>query len=604
LDFSVLSQLRDAFPAPAAFLSELRDRLGTDPTLLSLLEVQRCLEDQPDLLAGHKRLNLALLADHTLEGLLLPLKTFARLRGLDLQMTLCPTYQIEPQLINQDSELHRAEADALIALFDFEKTLIPSHVAPTDAEQEGWRQTLLSRLDLLADFSRQKKTRVFIGDFVAALGPLSPPYVHVAAFSRQPFLQWANLYLADACRERHLELLPLSAVTAARGYDKCISLKRYLSTDTSFTASGFNGLADLITRQLAANFTPRKKALAVDLDNTLWGGVLGEDGPEGIAYRPDSYRGRIFHTALRWMKTLSESGILLTIASKNNEAEVMAVLARDDFPLKAGDFAAHRINWDPKPNNLAAIAEELSLSLDSFVFLDDSPAECMLMRQAFPQVTVLQVPPALGDYPAALAGIEGFDRARLTESDRARKVEYQQAHQRRAFEASVGNFDVFLRELKIRLEVGPVNESNLDRVVQLFERTNQFNLSAVRYRREDLQQYVVDANRLLCVNYADRFGPSGLVGALVFSIAGHVLEIENFVLSCRVLGRRVEYAVVAALAERLRTDGVEAMRLNYRQTNRNDPARDFVRSLAAVPGGVVPIENFRGPSQIAVAWCP
>jgi FkbH-like protein len=213
------------------------------------------------------------------------------------------------------------------------------------------------------------------------------------------------------------------------------------------------------------------------------------------------------------------------------------------------------------------------------------------------------VPPTPGDYPAALAGIEGFDRARLTESDRARKVEYQRAHRRRALEASVVNFDEFLRELQIRLEVGPVNESNLDRVVQLFERTNQFNLSAIRYRREDLRPYVADANRLLCVSYADRFGPSGLVGALVFAIEGHVLEIESFVLSCRVLGRRVEHAVVAALAERLAKDGVEATRLNYRDTDRNAPARDFVRSLTAVAGDVVPVEHVRGPSQIAVAWC-
>jgi FkbH-like protein len=600
----VLSQLRGAFPAPAAFLAELRNRLGTDPTLLSLLELQSWLDHQPGLLDGHKRLQLALLADQTLEGLLLPLKTFARLRGLDLHVTLCPTYQIESQLINQDSALHRADADALVALFDFEKTLTTSHVAPTDDEQEAWRQALLSRLDLLADFSRQEKVHVFIGDFVAVHGPLSPPYVHLAAFSRQPFLQWANCFLADACQKRRLELLPLSAVTAARGHDKCISRKHYLSTDALFTASGYNGMAYLITRQLAANFTPRKKVLAVDLDNTLWGGILGEDGMEGIVYRPDSYHGRIFHTVLRWMKALSESGLLLAIASKNNEAEVMAVLARDDFPLKVGDFAAYRINWDSKPDNLADIAEELNLGLDSFVFLDDSAFECTLMRQALPQVTVVQVPPALGDYPDALAGIEGFDRARLTESDRSRKVEYQRVHQRRALQASVANFDEFLRELGIRLEVGPVSESKLDRVVQLFERTNQFNLSAIRYRPEDLQPYVADANRLLYVSYADRFGSSGLVGALVFAIRGHVLEIENFVLSCRVLGRRVEHAVVAALAQRLRTDGVEATRLNYVQTDRNAPARDFVRSLTAVPGDLVLIEDIRLPSQIAVAWYP
>jgi FkbH-like protein len=374
-----------------------------------------------------------------------------------------------------------------------------------------------------------------------------------------------------------------------------------LSADAPFSASGYNCVAQLASRQLAAQFTPRKKVLVVDLDNTLWDGVLGEDGPDGIAYRPDGYKGRVFHSVLTHLKSLSETGILLAIASKNDEADVLAVLARDDFPLKLSDFTAHRIGWDPKPDGARSIAAELDLGLDAFVFLDDSTAECELMRRTLPEVTTVLVPPTLSDYPECLRAIEGFDRAQLTDADRQRKESYQQARQRRQFEARTTDLDAFVRELQIKVELFPASESHMDRVAQLFARTNQFNLSGIRYRREELQPLAEVPTRLLCVAYADRFGSSGLVGALVFSQSGGRVDVENFVLSCRVLGRKVENAVMAAVAARFHSTGHSTIHFNYRASERNAPARDFLASLGAETGAGISPSALPVPA-IEVIW--
>jgi FkbH-like protein len=357
----------------------------------------------------------------------------------------------------------------------------------------------------------------------------------------------------------------------------------------------------MAARQLAAHFTPRKKVLVVDLDNTLWGGILGEDGPDGIAFRPDNYRGRIFSAALTFIKALSETGILLAIASKNNEAEVRAVFAREDFPLKWQDIAAHRINWHPKPDNLRELAAELNLGLDSFVFLDDSPAECTLVRRTLPQVSVVQVPDVLSKYPDCLRALAGFDRPRLTHADRERKADYQQAQERRELAASSTDLDAFVRELKIRLVLGPATASSLDRVTQLFERTNQFNLSGLRYRREELQCWVDDPERLLCVDYTDRFGSSGLIGALVFGHSDRVASVDGFVLSCRVLGRKVEHAIVAAAGGMFRAHGRNAIRFQFQASDRNQPARDFLLDIGATPSEDLEISRLCHPA-IDVVW--
>jgi FkbH-like protein len=593
LDLTAVSALRASFPEPSRLRAELLNELGPDPSLLQLSELTQLFEADAELRRGVRALRLNVLADMTVGGMLIPLRAFAWLRGLDLQIDVRPAYQFEPELLGP---LRDHKSDALLALLDLEKAVCSGVASPTAQESDAFYAMLQRRLDLLAEHATRTGTKVVVSDFVSSHGPLSPAFDHLAAFGRRAFVQAANQWLYEACQERQLDVLSIAGAIARWGEERCLSLKQYLSVDALFTASGNNCVAQLVTRQLAAHFTPRKKVLALDLDNTLWGGVLGEDGPDGIQYRPDSYQGRVYHAVLTFMKALSETGILLAIASKNNESEVLELLRRDDFPLELSDFAAHRINWQPKPDSLRSIAEELNLGLDSFVFLDDSPIECALMRRTLPEVAVVRVPETISDYPSCLRNIEGFDRPRLTDADRERKSDYQLTRKRRELATRVTSLDEFIQELQICLEISPATASNLERVAQLFERTNQFNLSQIRYRREALQPLLDDPLRLLCIDYSDRFGPSGLVGALVLTRTGDVACSENFVLSCRVLGRKVEHAVLGAIASRLAADGCKRLRFNFVASERNQPASEFLDSL-----GVRESLSLELPAQ---ALCP
>ncbi|MDJ1137470.1 HAD-IIIC family phosphatase [Streptomyces iconiensis] len=319
-----------------------------------------------------------------------------------------------------------------------------------------------------------------------------------------------------------------------------------------------------------------KKVLALDLDETVWGGVLGEVGPEGIATE-GSYRGEAFQRFQRVAKQLSSQGVLLTAVSKNDRETVVKTLREHPgLALREADFVHIRANWRPKHSNLAEQAGDLNLSPDSFVFVDDSPFECGLVRRELPGTAVVQVGSEPALHVERLLRDGWFDVRELTDDDLVRPRRYREDHARQEFLHTFDSLDSYLRELDITVRLAPAGPQELARVSQLSLRTNQFNLTGQRLQPAETHALAEDpAALVLAVVSADRFGDNGLVGAVLLHREGKVLHIDNFLLSCRVFGRGIEQAVIAAVLGHAGESGAEEVRAEYRRTAKNGKVAGF-----------------------------
>jgi FkbH-like protein len=336
-------------------------------------------------------------------------------------------------------------------------------------------------------------------------------------------------------------------------------------------------LARRLVRCIGATLSPAAKCVVVDLDNTLWGGVLGDDGPEGIQLG-DDHPGAIYKDFQRALLELRARGFLLAIASKNDAKTVESVLdSHPEVLLRRADFAVCAANWEPKAVNLRRIAESLNMGLDALVFVDDNPVERAEVRAALPQVAVVELPADPLGYIEALRNVAALDRPRLLSEDRARAVMYTREERRREAEAAAPDLETFLAGLEMRATVGCCNEMTLERIHQLIQKTNQFNLTTRRHSIEEVARLARTPKAAVAwLRLEDRYGDMGLVCVGIVRRLEEVLwEIDTLLMSCRVMGRRVEDAFLAYLFELAAAGGAQKVRGIYERTPKNAPVERF-----------------------------
>ena len=347
-----------------------------------------------------------------------------------------------------------------------------------------------------------------------------------------------------------------------------------------YTELYYCALGTTLVRYAHALFMPPFKVVALDCDNTLWSGICGEDGCEGVFL--DAPR----RALQEFMAEQREAGMLLTMASKNNEQEVLDTFAaHPEMPLQLRHFTSWRLNWDAKPDNLMSLADELGLGLDSFIFVDDNPKECAEVSGSLPEVLTLALPEDIDRTPEFLKHVWAFDHPVVTEEDRNRNVYYAQQQEFGAEVRRAASLEDFMASLDLRVSIRPLAESKLPRVAQLTQRTNQFNLTTIRRTEAEIQAM----KEVYTVDVSDRFGDYGLVGVAICNSDGGKLHVDTFLLSCRVLGRGVEHRVAAFLGQAASSRGLSHVIFPYEQTRKNAPARDFLASLSI--GEQTPREN-------------
>ncbi|MFN3324106.1 MAG: HAD-IIIC family phosphatase [Bryobacteraceae bacterium] len=371
-------------------------------------------------------------------------------------------------------------------------------------------------------------------------------------------------------------VLDYDALVARRGRSNWYDERRWLSARLPVRSEYVGDLASEWMRYIRPLTGCIGKVLVTDLDNTLWGGVAGEDGYDRIRVGTE-YPGAAYRALQRAMLDLRRRGILLAISSKNNPGDVMPVLTgHPGMLLRPEHFAAMRVNWNDKPASLREIAAELNVGTDSLVFLDDNPLERRRVRLEMPEVTVIELPEDPFGYAAALRSCTAFERLSLSEEDVRREQYYSRQRIREEAKREAASIEEFYRSLGQEIEVALMTSTTLPRVAQLTQKTNQFNLTTRRYSEAEIERIAeTEGCRVYTVHVRDRFGDNGLVGVSITKTRGTVTEIDSLLLSCRVIGRTVETALLAFLLDRCRTEGIEHLQGWFFPTRKNLPAAGF-----------------------------
>ncbi|MCA3107708.1 MAG: HAD-IIIC family phosphatase [bacterium] len=470
-----------------------------------------------------------------------------------------------------------AGADAVVLAWELASLVDGFHFRAATM-QEAELEALLGRFrqEVSLAFTQLATTPLVIVNTISAL-PFSSASLRQDALDR--FCGRANAILQEAA-PRHCVLVDIDKIYAELSVERSIDRRLFRTSRSLYTLDFLAAWAGRLRPCVMSATGRAKKALVFDCDNTLWKGVLGEDGFDGIEMSPETPDGRVFAEVQAQALALQRNGVLLALNTKNNPDDVEEVLARHPWmQLRPETLAGRRVNWTDKVANLRSLADAWNIGLDSMVFVDDSSLEVDLVRRMLPQVTVVQVPERLDEYPAAMARTAAlFFQLSVSREDALKTSMYREEAERKALQESATDLDAYVRSLGLTLSVHVNPEGLVPRIAQMTQKTNQFNLTTRRYTEADISRMLADGvHRVLAIGVADRFGDYGISGLCIVrdDRSSATSTIDTFLLSCRVLGRRVEQAVIGWLAETLRQDGILRIEASYVQTRKNEQVADF-----------------------------
>jgi FkbH-like protein len=520
-------------------------------------------------------LRIAFLANATLEHWVEVLRFWLLLEGYRLQELIVPYGTWRQQVADPDSSMYRFRPD-VVWLFLLPSDLRHTECTPqNEAAEIGQLLTMLvGRLpaSLIVNNVSAPANRIY-GNLEASIS--GSVTAHIEKFNDSlPLVLPTGSVVFDM---RHL---------ASRfGLDRWEDSRLWHHSKHPFALDAQGSVAFAGARVLAAFRGRARKCLVLDLDNTLWGGVIGDDGISGIRVGPDGGSvGEAFAAFQSWLKALTQRGIALAVCSKNNER-----LAREPFEHKDGmvltldDFVSFKANWDNKADNLREIAQELNLGLESFVFVDDNPAERALVRRELPYVAVPEMPTDPADYISALTAGAWFESISITNEDLTRVQAYRSNVARQEAQAGATDLDAYLDSLEMEAHWGTVDSSTLARVAQLVNKTNQFNLTTKRYSEAQIQALAASPDTWVGrFSLKDRFGDHGLIAVVILRFADTDAIIDTWVMSCRVFARQMEYFTFDIIRKIVRQRQARYLSGMYVPSPKNAVVADLYNGLGGV----------------------
>jgi FkbH-like protein len=378
------------------------------------------------------------------------------------------------------------------------------------------------------------------------------------SFARVNFLMRLNAEFAKYARSHSRFLInDIHYLSAQVGLNGWHGRAYWYNFHMALSPTATVPLAQNVAAIVKSVYGKSKKCLVLDLDNTLWGGIVGDDGVQNLILGRDHPVGEAFLDFQRYVKDLQRRGILLAVCSKNDIENAKEGFSHPDSILKVEDFSAFKANWNPKPGNMREIAAELNIALDSLVFVDDNPAERALVAEQLPEVAVPDVGSDVSRFAEVLEHERYFEVDRVVQDDLKRAVYYHSNAQRSTYQAGFSDYGQFLASLEMTAEISSFSAVYLERITQLINKTNQFNLTTKRYTSAEVESISRDAGFVtLYGRLADRFGDNGLVSVLIGRVSGETLEVDVWLMSCRVLNREMELAMFDALAEQCQARGI------------------------------------------------
>jgi FkbH-like protein len=568
-------------PAPGRAVRALAGYALEENQLRRLADAIAAIRRDGTSLAPLTPFKLGVVGNTTLEPLVPALVATAARYGIDLEVVSAEFGQTVQEALSAESTVNRARPDAVLIALDYRG--LPLSPGPHTAQTAA--ASVDEAIALVGTLRRSFRAHGGALSIVQTVAPA--PEALFGSFDRavpgtlRNLAAAFNAALVESVRDGDDVVFDVAALAETVGLARWHSPTQWNVAKLAFDASLLPLYADHVCRLLAAMRGKSRRCLILDLDNTLWGGVIGDDGLEGIVVGQGDATGEAYLSVQRAALALRERGVVLAVSSKNDDAVARAVFAgHPEMLLREDHIAVFQANWIDKATNIASIAHELSLGLDAMVFLDDNPVERGLIRAALPDVAVPELPDDPGLYARTLAAAGYFESISYSDEDGKRADFYRDNARRVALKAQVGDLEGYLASLNMLIGFRPFDATGRSRIAQLINKSNQFNLTTRRYSEQDVAAFEAGESAFtLQVRLVDAFGDNGMISVVICRAAGDAWEIDTWLMSCRVLGRRVEQMVLREILAHARAKGAARLIGVYRPTERNAMVADHYGKL-------------------------
>jgi len=531
----------------------------------------------------NKKIRIGILSSFTINGI----KETIQVKSADKNIG-CTTYvgaynQYNQEIINIESDLYKFSPDITFLIIDTQNILgdffhFPYNVSVL--ERKNFVEKKLKELQTLIDvFTSNTKSKLIIANFNI---PTYSPYGIFETKTEYGFHQMIedlNRKLSNnVAKSNSVYVYDFNRFILQYGENNIFDSKQFFFGDMKISLDYIPHLSNDLMKYVTAHLGLSKKCIVLDLDNTLWGGVIGEDGFNGIMLGPEP-PGNTYVEFQRVLLSLFQRGIILTINSKNNKDDVLKVIEEHPYMiLKKEHFASMRINWNDKVSNIKEIANELNIGADSMVFFDDDPVNREFMKLNMPQILTVDLPLDSSQYAEILKQMTEFDVLNITAEDAKRGKMYVEQQKRNNLEQATPNLESFLKNLELKILIKDSNEFTIPRISQLTLKTNQFNLTTKRYQESDIKKISDNDEYIVgCAQVEDKFGDNGITGVFIINkINSKEWFIDTFLLSCRVMGREVEKAILGHIINLAKEHNVELIKTQFLSSQKNKPIEDFL----------------------------
>jgi FkbH-like protein len=528
-------------------------------------------------------INIAFLSSYTSEILSPYVSVELAKKGYYSDNYFAPFNQFEQEVLNQNSDLYNKNPDVVVVhnmIEDMYPDLVINFAKYNEIELDSIAQQVIERYETILESLRTRvKADIVIVNF-SMINVDEVGSIHSAVKQQKnQFTQNINKKLLLLCsKTSSCYSIDYMDMVCKVGVKEWIDRKLYFMARIPFTGQGQIEFGKMLAETINSIKSQPYKCLVLDLDNTIWGGIIGEDGISGIKIS-EYYPGNAFKHFQRTVLNLRNQGVLLAIASKNNFDDVIEVFQKhSDCLLKESDFAAMQINWDDKATNIQKIAKKLNIGLDSVVFFDDNPVERQWVSDKLPQVKVIDVPEDVILYGKTLHDSNCFNFLTITEEDKNKTKMIQQNQHRAELSENSKDMDSFLTSLNMVVSVGVSDSMTIDRIAQLTNKTNQFNLTTRRYSTTEINEFIELGNIVLYLSVEDCFGEYGISGvAIIKKSQKYEWLIDTFLLSCRVIGKKIESAFLNEVIDILKSKKASKLYGQYIDSKKNHLTKNFYK---------------------------
>ena len=549
-----------------------------EKTLSEYISLSKNIED----VNFDKKLKVAILSSFTLNGLSEILHVKCSELGIRYQSYVAGYNQYNQELLDTESQYYKFSPDVTFLLIDIRNFLGENFHFPYDMSDDQRKSLVNEKINhlenIIKNFEKNLNTKLIIANF--NIPSYSPNGIieTKSNFGFHEMIEEINKSLRDISKKQNsVYVYDFNQFISKHGEKNVFDYRQFHLGDIQIALNFLPYFAYDLMGYIKPISGTNRKCIVLDLDNTLWGGIVGEDGFDGIELG-HSANGKAFVDFQKELLSMWNQGIILAINSKNNLDDAMKVIKEHpNMILKEKNFASVKINWNDKAQNLKQISDEINIGLNSIVFFDDDKLNRERIKQEFPEVLTIELPDDPSQFLPILKDLNDFNVLQRTKEDVERGQMYAQQRERNEFEKSVSNLDDFLDQLDIQVKMKKSNEFLIPRISQLTLKTNQFNLTTKRYQEEEIRNFTNNGDFIVgCAQVIDKFGDNGITGVYIINKQDKLWHIDTFLLSCRIMGRGVEDGILSQILINAKKNGVEEIHANFIPTQKNKPAENFL----------------------------